>query len=64
MTKQQILDSLRKANLSDLEQMSFAYIRVIEHLKLAAERETRDREKARIKIALRHINKFFTEYGN
>ena len=66
MTKQQIIDSLNSeaTNISNLKQMSFAYIRIIEHLNLATQKETRDREKARIKIALKHINKWFNEYDN
>ncbi len=64
MTKEQILFSLKQAKPSDLEQMSFAYIRIVEHLTCSAQQEKRVREKARIKIALKHINKWFNEYDN
>lgn len=64
MTKEQILSSLKETKSSELERMSFVYIRLVEHLTLAGPKETREREKARIKIALKLINKWFNEYDN
>lgn len=64
MTKQEILDFLKEAERSDLEKMSFVYLKIIDHLSVVSEKETREREKARIKIAQSRINKWFNEYGN
>lgn len=64
MKKEDILFTLKNSSQKDLEQMSFAYIRIVEHLTSSAKEELRVREKARIKIALKHIDKWFNEYDN
>lgn len=61
-TRKEVLDIIRSCEQERLERMAFTYHRIVEHLLFSQQKETRNREKARIKIALKHINKWFNEY--
>lgn len=63
-TKQEVLDIISSYPIEELKKTSFMAFRLVEHLLNAQKTEKRDREKARLKIALSLINKWLNEYGN
>ena len=63
-SKEEILNIIYNLSLKELSKMSFMAFRLIEHLKEAQKVEKRDREKARIKIALGLTEKWLNEYEN
>jgi hypothetical protein len=62
--KKELFKEIDSHSDNEIKRMAFVYKRLTEHLLLAGEKETRTREKARIKIALKLIDKWSNEYDN
>jgi hypothetical protein len=60
--REEVLKIIDSCSETQLKRMAFVHYRLVEHLLSSQEKETRDREKARLKIALKLVNKWSNEY--
>jgi hypothetical protein len=59
---QETRDELNKLSLEEIKQLAFAMLKVNDHLHYHSQIETRQREKVRIKIAQKNIQKWHNKY--
>jgi hypothetical protein len=60
--REEVLKIIDSCSEAQLKRMAFVHYRLVEHLLSSQEKETRHREKARLKIALKLVNKWSNEY--
>lgn len=61
-SRENIIEEINSYSNEQLRQASFAYLKILNHLQDASEKENRIREMARIKIAQKHISNYYKEY--
>ena len=61
-TRESILSELDTYTHDDLRRAAFVYLKIVNHLEDAAEKESRLREITRIKIAQKHLAIYNKEY--